>query len=194
MEEDRLEEDRRRFLSIITTLTAGFGLTASIIPFISAWKPNPNKLIKAAPLKVDLRLLAPGEAMVVGWQNKPIWIIHRTQAMLDSLSRSHTLLRDPNSLVKQQPAYLRNEYRSLNPEYFVVIGLCTHLGCSPQYKPAGELNAKWLGGFFCPCHGSTFDLAGRVMKGVPAPINLEVPSYRFINAYTLLIGEDPELV
>ena len=133
--------------------------------------------------------------MVVAWQNKPIWIIHRTQLMLDTLSQIHSSLRDPNSLVKQQPDYVRNEYRSLNPEYFIVVGICTHLGCSPQYKPqAGELNAKWPGGFFCPCHGSTFDLAGRVMKGVPAPINLEVPPYRFINSHTILLGDDPEIV
>lgn len=190
-----MEEDRRRFLSILITLMAGFGITASAIPFLNAWQPNPAKLTKAAPLKVDLRALAAGESMVVAWQNKPIWIIHRTQAMLDSLSQIHSLLRDPNSLVKQQPIYAKNEYRSLNPEYLIVIGLCTHLGCSPLFKPKqGELNSEWPGGFFCPCHGSTFDLAGRVMKGVPAPSNLEIPSYRFINAHTIVIGEDPELV
>lgn len=190
-----MEEDRRRFLSIITTLTAGLGLAASAIPFLSAWKPNPNKLTKVDPLKVDLQALAAGESMVVSWQNKPIWIIHRTQTMLDKLPQIHPLLRDPNSLTKQQPAYTKNEYRSLNPEYLVVIGLCTHLGCSPIYKPQqGELNSQWPGGFFCPCHGSMFDLAGRVMKGVPAPINLEIPPYRFINAHTILIGENPGLV
>jgi ubiquinol-cytochrome c reductase iron-sulfur subunit len=190
-----MEEDRRRFLTIITTLMAGFGLASSVVPFLNSWKPNPNKLAKTASLEVDLQPLALGESMVVAWQNKPIWIIRRTQAMLDKLSKIHTLLRDPNSLINQQPAYLRNEYRALNPEYFIVIALCTHLGCSPQYKPQpGELNTTWPGGFFCPCHGSTFDLAGRVMKGAPAPINLEIPPYRFINSHTILIGENPERV
>ncbi len=189
-----MEEDRRRFLSWLTALMAGIGVAASAIPFLSAWKP---KLCHVKPefLSVDLKSLAPGESMVVAWQNKPIWIIRRTQAMLDTLPRMHALLRDPNSLVKQQPHYVRNEYRSLNPEYFVVIGICTHLGCSPQYKPQpGELNATWPGGFYCPCHGSTFDLAGRVMKGVPAPINLEIPPYRFLDAHTILLGENPMLL
>ncbi len=190
-----MEDDRRRFLSIVTTLMAGIGIAASTIPFLSAWKPTPNKIKETASLEVDLEALASGESMVVAWQNKPIWIIHRTQTMLDTLSQVRPLLRDPNSLVNQQPRYAKNEYRSLNPEYLIVIGLCTHLGCSPLYKPQrGELNSQWPGGFFCPCHGSTFDLAGRVMKGVPAPINLEIPPYRFINAHTIVIGEDPELV
>lgn len=190
-----MEEDRRRFLTLITTLMAGFGLANSTIPFLKAWKPNPDYLAKTATLEVNLQSLTLGESMVVAWQNKPVWIIYRTQAMLDRLSKIHSLLRDPNSLVNQQPAYLRNEYRSLNPEYFVVIGLCTHLGCSPYYKPQpGELSAEWPGGFFCPCHGSTFDLAGRVMKAVPAPINLEIPPYRFTNSHTILIGKDPESV
>ena len=190
-----MEEDRRHFLSILTTLLAGLGLAASTIPFLTAWKPNSNRLTKAAPLEVNIQGLAAGESMVVAWQNKPIWIIHRTQAMLDTLPQTHSLLRDPNSLVNQQPTYTKNEYRSINPEYLIVIGLCTHLGCSPLYKPQrGELNSQWPGGFFCPCHGSTFDLAGRVMKGAPAPINLEIPPYRFINSHTILIGEDPGMV
>jgi ubiquinol-cytochrome c reductase iron-sulfur subunit len=189
-----MEEDRRRFISILTTLMAGFGIAASAVPFLSILKPNPGKLRELASLVVDLAPLVAGESMVVAWQNKPIWIIRRTQMMLDTLTRIHPLLRDPNSLVQQQPDYVRNEYRSLNPEYFIVVGICTHLGCSPQYKPEpGELNATWPGGFFCPCHGSTFDLAGRVMKGVPAPVNLEIPPYRFINAHTISLGEDPSL-
>ena len=191
-----MEEDRRRFLAITIALMAGFGIAASVIPFLASWQPSAETLEQIiSPVEVDLSNLAPGGSMVVAWQNKPIWIIRRTQAMLDNLPSIDPLLRDPNSLVEQQPAYTRNEYRSLNPEYLILIGLCTHLGCSPQFKPsAGELNRKWPGGFYCPCHGSMFDLAGRVMKGMPAPTNLRVPPYRFIDAHTLVIGEAPELV
>lgn len=191
-----MEKDRRHFLVIIIAIMAGFGITAASIPFLASLLPTAETLAQASEsIEVDLTHLTPGESMVVAWQNKPIWIIRRTQAMLDQLSNIHSLLRDPYSLTEQQPIYARNEYRSLNPEYFIVVGLCTHLGCSPQFKPlAGELNSKWPGGLFCPCHGSKFDLAGRVMKGVPAPINLKIPPYRFINAHTVVIGENPNLI
>lgn len=191
-----MEKDRRHFLVIIIAIMAGFGITATSIPFLASLLPTAETLAQAnESVEVDLTYLAPGESMVVAWQNKPIWIIRRTQAMLDKLSNIHSLLRDPDSLTEQQPIYARNEYRSLNPEYFIVVGLCTHLGCSPQFKPlAGELNSQWPGGLFCPCHGSKFDLAGRVMKGVAAPINLKIPPYRFINAHTVVIGENPNLI
>lgn len=191
-----MEEDRRRLLAITIALMAGFGVAASTIPFLASWQPSAETLAQAtSSVNVDLSGLAPGESILVAWQNKPIWIIRRTQAMLDNLPNIDSLLRDPNSLVEQQPAYARNEYRSLNPEYLILIGLCTHLGCSPQFKPSlGELNHQWPGGFYCPCHGSMFDLAGRVMKGMPAPTNLRIPPYRFIDAHTLVIGEDPRLV
>lgn len=190
-----MEEDRRYFLAIIIALMSGIGMVASAIPFIASWQPNTEVLAQAiSPVEVDLSNLAPGESMTITWQNKPIWIIRRTQAMLDNLPSLHPLLRDPDSLIKQQPSYAQNEYRSLNPEYLILIGLCTHLSCIPQYKPCqGDLNCKWAGGFYCPCHGSMFDLAGRVMKGVPAPTNLRVPPYRFINAHTIMIGENPRL-
>lgn len=191
-----MEEDRRHLLAIIIAIMAGCGIAASSIPFLSSLWPTAATLAQAKEsVEVDLTHLVPGGSMVVAWKNKPIWIIRRTQAMLDKLSHIHSLLRDPNSLKEQQPNYARNEYRSLNPEYFIVIGLCTHLGCSPQFRPlSGELNSQWPGGLFCPCHGSRFDLAGRVMKGVAAPMNLKVPPYRFINAHTVVIGEDPNLV
>lgn len=191
-----MEEDRHRFLTITVVLMAGLGIAASAIPFLASWQPSAETLQKTtSSVEVNLNHLAPGESMVVAWQSKPIWIIRRTQAMLDNLPHIDSLLRDPNSLVEQQPAYTRNEYRSLNPEYLILIGLCTHLGCSPQFKPSlGELNHKWPGGFYCPCHGSMFDLAGRVMKGMPAPTNLKIPPYRFVDAHTLVIGEEPELV
>ena len=191
-----MAEDRRRLLAITIALMAGLGIAASAIPFLASWQPSAETLAQAtSPVEVDLSNLAPGGSMLVSWQNKPIWIIRRTQAMLDNLPSINPLLRDPYSLVEQQPSYTRNEYRSLNPEYLILIGLCTHLGCSPQIKPSlGELNHKWPGGFYCPCHGSMFDLAGRVMKGMPAPTNLRVPPYHFIDAHTLVIGEDPRLV
>lgn len=192
-----MEEDRRQLLVIIVAIMAGFGVAAvSAVPFLASLQPSAEILAQATdPVEVDLSHLAPGESMVVAWQNKPVWIIRRTQAMLDTLPHIHSLLRDPNSLKEQQPSYARNEYRSLNPEYLIIIGLCTHLGCSPQFKPLqGELNRKWPGGLYCPCHGSKFDLAGRVMKGVPAPTNLKIPPYRFKNEHTVLIGENPRLV
>lgn len=191
-----MEEDRRHLLSFIIAIMAGIGVVAGTIPFSVSLMPTSETLAKTThPVEVDLSHLAPGESMVVAWQNKPIWIIRRTQTMLDNLPNIHSLLRDPNSFIPQQPKYAQNEYRSLNPEYLILIGLCTHLGCSPQFKPLlGELNRKWPGGFYCPCHGSKFDLAGRVMIGVPAPTNLKVPPYRFLNEHTVLIGEDPSLV
>lgn len=191
-----MEEDRRRFLTIIISVMSGISIIGGVIPFLASWQPNITVLeATSSPIEVDISNLAPGEAMVVAWQNKPIWIVRRTQAMLDKLTKIHSQLRDPDSLTTQQPYYARNEYRSINPEYLVLIGLCTHLNCSPQYKPCqGELNRQWPGGFYCPCHGSMFDLAGRVMKNVPAPTNLKVPPYRFINAHTLVIGENPKLI
>lgn len=191
-----MEEDRRHLLSFIIAIMAGLGIAVSTIPFLVSLLPTAKTLAQTTcPVEVDLSHLAPGESTVVTWQNKPIWIIRRTQAMLDNLPNIHSLLRDPDSLIEQQPNYAQNEYRSLNPEYLILIGLCTHLGCSPQFKPLlGALNRKWPGGFYCPCHGSKFDLAGRVMKGVPAPTNLKVPPYRFLNEHTVLIGEDPNLV
>jgi ubiquinol-cytochrome c reductase iron-sulfur subunit len=191
-----MEEDRRHLLAIIIALLAGFGVATSAIPFLASLQPTAETLAQATtPVEVDLSHLAPGESMVVAWENKPIWIIRRTQTMLDNLPNIHPLLRDPDSLTEQQPAYARNEYRSLNPEYLILIGLCTHLGCSPLFKPKlGELNLKLPGGLYCPCHGSKFDLAGRVMKGVPAPTNLKVPPYRFTNEHTVVIGENPMLV
>lgn len=153
--------------------------------------PDAKAQAEGAPLQVDLSKMEPGQHLVIEWRGKPVWIIRRTKEMVQLLPQHESLLRDPKSLVEQQPAYAQNEYRSVNPEYLVLVGICTHLGCSPKYRPTpGELGADWPGGFFCPCHGSTFDLAGRVFKGVPAPVNMEVPPYHFINEHTLVIGED----
>ncbi|KTD25532.1 ubiquinol--cytochrome c reductase, iron-sulfur subunit [Legionella maceachernii] len=144
-------------------------------------------------MTVDLSKLEPGQQVTVEWRGKPVWIIRRTKEMLAQINGHDAQLRDPESLVEQQPSYAKNQYRSINPEYLVLVGICTHLGCSPKYTPTkNELGSHWPGGFYCPCHGSTFDLAGRVFKGVPAPINLEVPPYQFISENVIVIGQDQE--
>lgn len=187
-----IDKERRRFLVTATTLMGGVGLAATAIPFISSWLPSAKAEAAAAPIEVDISQLAPGGQMTVEWRGNPVWIIRRTSQMLEQLKSHDSQLRDPESFVDQQPLYARNPYRSIKPEYLVLVGICTHLGCSPTYRPNPEssLGPQWPGGFFCPCHGSTFDLAGRVFRGVPAPINLRVPPYTFVNDHTILIGVD----
>jgi len=146
-----------------------------------------------APVEVDLTRIAPGELAVIEWRGKPVWVIRRTQEMLASLKAAEPRLSDPGSKASEQPKYAENEYRSAKPDVMVMEGVCTHLGCSPQLKSAeakGEMGADWVGGFYCPCHGSKFDLSGRVLKDVPAPLNLRVPPYYFSSDTTLVIGAD----
>lgn len=188
---DSVDEDRRRFLLTTTSVLGCIGVLCAATPFLASWLPSAKAQAEGAPVRVDLSKLEPGEQAVVEWRGKPVWIIRRTKAMIRGLTKNRSLLRDPHSVTLQQPAYAKNEYRSINPEYLVLIGICTHLGCSPKYKPnLSDLDPDWPGGFFCPCHGSTFDLSGRVFKDVPAPINMEVPPYYFLDKYTLVIGED----
>ncbi|KTD59967.1 ubiquinol-cytochrome c reductase iron-sulfur subunit [Legionella shakespearei] len=190
---DSIDEERRRFLLTGTCVLGGIGAACALTPLVSSWLPSAKAQAAGAPVQVDLSRMQPGEQAIVEWRGKPVWIIRRTKEMLDHLSANSSLLRDPDSLTDQQPAYAQNLHRSINPEYLVLIGICTHLGCSPKYKPSlQELGPDWPGGFFCPCHGSTFDLSGRVFKGVPAPINLEVPPYHFLNEQTIVIGEDAQ--
>lgn len=189
--EDPVDEGRRRFLLGTTCVLGGVGALCALTPLVSSWLPSAKAQAEGAPIQVDISKMEPGEQAVVEWRGKPVWIIRRTQEMVQKLNENTTQLRDPQSLVTQQPAYAQNIHRSINPEYLVLIGICTHLGCSPKYKPTlGELGSDWPGGFFCPCHGSTFDLAGRVFKNVPAPINMEVPPYYFLDKHTLVIGEN----
>lgn len=188
---ETIDEQRRRFLLATTGILGGVGVACALTPFISSWLPSAKAKAAGAPVQVDLSKLEPGQQVTVEWRGKPVWIIRRTKEMLAQLSRHDSLLRDPDSIVEQQPAYAKNQYRSINPEYLVLVGVCTHLGCSPKYNPAeNTLGANWPGGFYCPCHGSTFDLAGRVFKGFPAPINLEVPPYQFISEKVIVIGQD----
>ncbi|QBS13426.1 ubiquinol-cytochrome c reductase iron-sulfur subunit [Legionella geestiana] len=174
-----------------TAVLGGAGALCALTPLAGSWFPSAKAEAAGAPVEVDVSQMEPGQQVTVAWRGKPVWIIRRTDEMLKHLADNELQLRDPQSLVTQQPAYAQNRYRSIKPEYLVLIGICTHLGCSPKYEPdVNELGPDWPGGFFCPCHGSTFDLAGRVFRGVPAPINLEVPPYHFKNDHTLVIGED----
>jgi len=188
---------RRRFLSIATGAIGGVGAVAAAVPFLSSWQPSARARALGAPVEVDLSKLEQGAMMRVIWRVHPVSILHRSPEMLERLENSTADLRDPDSEVEaQQPEYAANPTRSVRPAFLVVISNCTHLGCVPvnrfEVAPA-DLGSDWMGGFFCPCHGSKFDLAGRVYSGVPAPTNLVVPPYRYVGDTTLLIGEDTEV-
>jgi ubiquinol-cytochrome c reductase iron-sulfur subunit len=157
--------------------------------------PSERAKAAGAPVEVDISKIEPGQKINVAWRGKPCWVVNRTKAMLDTLPKMDSRVADPNSNVPQQPAYCKNENRSIKPEWWVAVGICTHLGCSPTYRPEvapADLGPEWLGGFFCPCHQSKFDLAGRVFKGVPAPTNLVIPPYHYKTDTQVVIGEDPK--
>ena len=184
---------RRRFLIAATTVVGGVGAAFAAVPFISSMQPSQRARAMGAPVEADISKLEPGQMIRVKWRGKPVWIVERTPEMLEDLPGLTGELRDPESLESEQPDYARNEYRSIKPEILVCIGICTHLGCSPTYRPdvaPADLGADWKGGFFCPCHGSTFDMAGRVYKSVPAPLNLPVPPHRYLSDSQILVGED----
>ena len=186
-----VDEQRRRFLTMGVCALGGAGALCALTPFIASWMPSAKTIEAGAPVYVDLSHMEPGQQLTVVWRGKPVWIIRRTSSMQAHVNAYLTQLRDPNSQVEQQPEYARNPVRSIHPEYLVLIGVCTHLGCSPHYKPNDTtLGPDWPGGFYCPCHGSRFDLSGRVFKSMPAPINMEVPPHRFINDQLIVIGED----
>jgi ubiquinol-cytochrome c reductase iron-sulfur subunit len=184
---------RRHFLTIATALTGGVGVAATAVPFVASFRPSARALALGAPVEVDISKLEPGALLKVEWRGRAVFILNRTEPMLATLSGDASHLRDPGSEQSDQPDYARNEYRSIRPNYLVVFGVCTHLGCAPlprfEVAPA-DLGPDWPGGFYCPCHGSKFDLAGRVFVGVPAPTNLTVPPYRYLNDGMLLIGAD----
>jgi ubiquinol-cytochrome c reductase iron-sulfur subunit len=173
----------------------GAGAAAAAVPFVASFKPSARAQALGAPVERDVSKLEPGGMLKVEWRGKAIYIVRRTPAMLEQLDQISGLLADPNSeTAEQQPGYATNAWRSINPEYLVVEGVCTHLGCAPTARfelgTAPDVGADWPGGFFCPCHGSKFDLAGRVFKSVPAPSNLKVPPHRYVNETTILIGVD----
>ncbi len=196
MDNSNVDKSRRRFLTAAATVVGGAGTVAGAVPFIATMAPSEKTKAIGAPVEVDISKLQPGELTIEKWQGRPVWILRRTQEMLDDISAQADIVSDPVSEASAQPDYAKNEYRARENEYLVVIGACTHLGCSPKFIEKGidESPSADKGGFFCPCHGSRFDLAGRVFKGVPAPTNLVVPPYKFISSSRLLIGDDSEAV
>jgi len=194
MSSDKKVDCSRRNLVFATATVGGVATVATAVPFLASMAPSERAKAAGAPVEADISKLAPGEMMRVEWRGKPVWIIHRTKEMLETLKKINDQVADPASKRPMQPDYIKGEERSIKPEYLVVVGICTHLGCSPtdKFKTGAEsgIAADWPGGFFCPCHGSTFDLSGRVYKGKPAPDNLEVPPHYYMSDSRILIGED----
>lgn len=192
-----IDQDRRRFLTAGVSVVGGAGAAAAAVPFVISMQPSEKAKTAGAPVEVDISKIEPGQRIIVKWRGKPVWIVRRTQEMIDALSSLNDQLADPESEnVDQQPAYVNKINRAIRPDVLVMVGICTHLGCSPSYKPemgAEGLGADWQGGFFCPCHGSRFDLAGRVYKSVPAPDNMVIPPYRYLSDTLIVIGEDQEV-
>jgi ubiquinol-cytochrome c reductase iron-sulfur subunit len=190
---EEVDQSRRHFLGVATGVTAGVGAVFAAVPFVAYWKPSARAQALGAPVEVDISKLDPGAMVKVEWRGKPVWVLHRTPTMIDSINANVDQLRDPDSEQPQQPDYARNEYRSIRPEILIMVGSCTHLGCAPIERfdvAPSDLGPSWKGGFYCPCHGSKFDLSGRVFAGVPAPLNMLVPPHRYIDDSVILIGSD----
>jgi ubiquinol-cytochrome c reductase iron-sulfur subunit len=198
MADKELDQQKRRFLVAATGVAGGIASVAAAVPFVGSMWPSERAKAAGAPVEADISQLAPGEKLTVEWRGQPVWIVRRTPEMLEDIKQSDAKVADPQSKRNQDeltPEYARNEFRSRKPELLVVVGICSHLGCSPQdrFKPGAEaFESDWKGGFYCPCHGSLFDLAGRVYKNKPAPDNLKVPPYTFLSDNKILIGEDKE--
>ena len=184
---------KRRFLTAATSVVGAVGVGFALVPFVASMQPSAKAKALGAPAEADISKLEPGQILRVKWRGQPVWVVYRTPENLKDLDALKGELLDPDSIAPQQPAYCKNPHRSRKPQYLVAIGICTHLGCSPTFRPEvapADLGAAWKGGFFCPCHGSTFDLAGRVFKGVPAPSNLVIPPHRFLSDTLILVGDD----
>ncbi|MEO6118196.1 MAG: ubiquinol-cytochrome c reductase iron-sulfur subunit [Methylotenera sp.] len=191
----QVDAEKRKFL-IATSAVSAIGVATVAVPFITSMTPSERAKAAGAPVEVDISKIESGSMMTAEWRGKPVWIINRTDAMIAELAKHNDQLSDPNSdVTSQQPSYCKNADRAIKPNLAVIVGICTHLGCSPSAKlePGGDMGDNWSGGFFCPCHGSKFDLAGRVYKGSPAPINLVVPPYKYLTDNTLVIGVDTEV-
>ncbi len=188
MSSDEADNDRRRFLTAATVVVGAVGTVAVAVPFVASWAPSARAKTAGAPVEANIGKLQPGQLIIVKWRGKPVWVVRRDEKALETLSKVTDELRDVESDESIQPEYAKNEYRSRKPEILVMEGICTHLGCSPTYRP--EITADFQGGFFCPCHGSKFDFAGRVYAGVPAPTNLTVPPHYYVSDDVILIGED----
>ena len=192
---EEVDTGRRHFLTVATVATGAVGAAFAAIPFLASWKPSARAKAMGAPVEVDISKLEPGAMVKVEWRGKAVFIVHRTPQLLALLEGIGPKLRDPDSKESDQPEFARNEARALKPEYLVLVGVCTHLGCAPldKFTPGdATVAADWEGGFFCPCHGSKFDISGRVFKDVPAPTNLPVPPYRFVSDTRILIGAEAE--
>jgi ubiquinol-cytochrome c reductase iron-sulfur subunit len=187
-----VDNSKRNSLIALTSAVGAVGAGFVAVPFIKAMNPSAKTQAAGAPVQVDISDVEPGKFKIAEWRGKPIWILHRTEEMLATLEQARENLKDPDSNESDQPAYARNAQRSIKPEYLVVIGICTHLGCSPSFRPekGGDLGADWLGGYLCPCHGGKYDFSGRVFNGTPPPLNLPVPPHVYLSDTTLLIGED----
>ena len=196
MSSDSVNSGRRRFLTAATSAVSVAGVVGIAVPFVGSWNPSAKAKAAGAPVKADIGQLEPGQMVVVEWRGKPVYVVNRTEAQLAALPGLNAELKDPDSLVSVQPDYIKGVDRALRPELLVIEGLCTHLGCAPKFRPevgAADLGGEaWTGGFFCPCHGSKFDLSGRVYSGVPASANLIVPPYSFEGKNVLVIGVDSE--
>jgi ubiquinol-cytochrome c reductase iron-sulfur subunit len=193
MSEKETNQGKRQFLVAATTVAGGVAAGAAAVPFVASMLPSERAKAAGAPVEVDLSTLTPGERVTVEWQGKPVWIVRRTKEMLETIRGNDGNVADPQSQRKMQPAYATNEMRAIKDEFLVVVGICTHLGCSPVGKFARQAEAfdpNWQGGFYCPCHGSLFDLAGRVFKNKPAPDNLVVPPHKYLSDTRIVIGED----
>ncbi|MDE2090972.1 MAG: ubiquinol-cytochrome c reductase iron-sulfur subunit [Gammaproteobacteria bacterium] len=192
---EEIDTSKRHFLTVATVVVGSVGVVMAAVPFVSSMEPSARAKSLGGPVDIDISKIEPGGMIKAKWRGKPAWVVQRPQTALNELPKNDALLRDPDSDEPQQPAYAKNEWRSIKPELFVVIGICTHLGCSPLYVPQPgdpSVGPTWPGGFFCPCHGSKYDLAGRVFKNVPAPLNLPVPRYYYASDQVIRIGEDPK--
>ena len=196
MTSDGVNSGRSKFLTAATSVVGVAGAVGIAVPFVGSWNPSAKAKAAGAPVKADIGKLEPGQMVVVEWRGKPVYVLHRTEEQIADLPQLNGDLKDPDSQISDQPAYITGIDRSIRPDILVVVGLCTHLGCAPKFRPevgAADLGGdEWLGGFFCPCHGSKFDLAGRVYAGVPASANLVVPPYSFEGDSVLVIGVDTE--
>jgi len=190
-----VDKSKRQFLTTALSVVGAVGTGYLAVPFLSQMQPSAKAMAAGAPVEVDISKIEPGQLIRVAWRGKPVWVLSRTPDVLEVLENETAKLADPTSQESDQPDYITDPLRAIKPEIFIAVGLCTHLGCSPTFRPEiapRDLGEDWKGGFFCPCHGSGFDLAGRVYKSVPAPTNLTVPPYRYITDTLIIVGEDTE--
>ena len=193
MSTDTVDLGKRRFLTAATSAVGAVGAAFVAVPFVKSMSPSARAQAAGAPVEADISKMEPGQMLTVEWRGKPVWIVSRTEETLNTLKKLDGILADPASNESDQPEYCKNASRAIKPEYLITVGICTHLGCSPTFRPEmapADLGPDWKGGFFCPCHGSRFDLAGRVYSGVPAPLNLVVPPHNYINDGRIMIGVD----